>query len=310
MLALIILHAALGAQQPQCPRASRDTAALALSALEQRPVADSANAPPAFPSLLRQAGIGGSVPVTFSIDTNGRVEAATIRIVRSPNPGFDAFVKRAVATWRFTPASLCGRRVRVRMSHEFAFRAVSADTSRLAALFEVDTSVTASTDTLPDGTPRTTLGWRSSPVVVSPVAWDSIAGDSAEEALHAVLVHGLRPEKDSLTRIVCIEGRTRDSDPDRARLLRLTEPGIAVLPLRRCPPTLVSMIYVPGSRPLPPGDDPSHIRVLTRKAISPARMLFDVDVARSAGGTRYQCGVERRTTGWHAVCLVVSHWVS
>jgi len=310
MLTLFVIRTALLAQQVQCPRAPGDTAALPLSAVEQRPIPDSANAPPPYPSLLRQAGVGGPVRVTFIVDTAGVPERATIAVLRSPNPGFDWSVKRTVANWRFTPASACRHPARVRLIHEFAFRAASRDTSRLAALFEVDTSVTTSVDTLPDGTPRTTLGWRSSPVVVSRVAWDSAAGDSAEEAALVVLVHGIRPEKDSLTRIVCIEGRKQSSDPDRGRMLRLTEPGIAVLPVRRCPPTFVSMIYTTGQHPLPPGEDPFHVRVMERKAISAARVVLDVDVVHSSGGTRYQCGVERRSAGWHAVCLFVHCWVS
>ena len=86
--------------------------------------------------------------------------------------------------------------------------------------------------------------------------------------------------------------------------------GLPERAIRRCPPTFVSMIYTPGQRPLPPGEDPFHVRVMERKAIAPAGMVFDVEVVHSSGGTRYQCGVERRATGWHAVCAFVSYWVS
>ena len=106
--------------------------------------------------------------------------------------------------------------------------------------------------------------------------------------------------------------RVRDRDIAGAGwLVRLNQKGgVTVLPSRRCPPTFSSMMYVPGQRPPPPGDDPYHIRVKTRKAISVARFLFDVDVAHGTGGAQYQCGAERRTTGWRAQCIVVSSWSS
>ena len=311
LLAFAFLPATLAGQQAQCPHPASDTAALAPADVEQRPIADSGNAPPSYPQLLQQARVGGPVRVLFTVDTAGLPEPASIRVARSPNPGFDFIVKRAVTRWRFAPASHCARRVRVRLAHEFLFQPMPPDTSRLVRVFEFDTTVTLARDTLPDGTPRTTLGWRRSPPVVADLPWDSLAADSAEEAVVASLVDNLSAWKDSLPRIVCLAGRTQNADPDAGWLVRLNQKGgVTVLPSRRCPPTFSSMMYVPGQRPPPPGDDPYHIRVKTRKAISVARFLFDVDVAHGTGGAQYQCGAERRTTGWRAQCIVVSSWSS
>jgi TonB family protein len=310
LLALVLLPATLVGQQAQCPRPPSDTAALELAAVEHRPIADSGNAPPFYPQLLQQARVGGPVRVLFTVDTAGLPEPASIRVARSPNPGFDAVVKRAVARWRFAPASYCARRVRVRVAHEFLFQATPPDTARLAQVFEFDTTVTLVRDTLPDGTPRTTLAAQRSPPVVADLPWDPLAADSAEEAVLASLVDGLSAWKDSLPRIVCLAGRSQDADPAPDRLVRLNQKGVTVLPSRRCPPTFSSMMYVRGQRPAPPGEDPFEIRVKTRKAISVARFLFDVDVEHGTGGTRYQCGAERRTTGWRSQCIVVSSWAS
>jgi TonB family protein len=311
LLALVLLPATLVGQQAQCPRPASDTAALELAAVAHRPIADSGNAPPLYPQLLQQARVGGPVRVLFTVDTAGLPEPTSIRVARSPNPGFDSFVKRAVARWRFTPASHCARRVRVSLAYEFLFRTTPPDTARLARLFEFDTTVTLVRDTLPDGTPRTTLEARRSPPVVADLPWDPLAGDSAEETVLASLVDGLSAWKDSLPRIVCVAGRTQDVDPDDGRLFRLNQIGaVTVLPSRRCPPTFSSMMRFPGQRPAPPGEDPFHIRVKTRKRISVARFLFDVDVEHGTGGTRYQCGAERRTTGWRSQCIPVSSWAS
>jgi len=308
MFVLIIL----AVQQLQCPRSSGDTTALAPTQVERRAVPSSANAAPNYPSLLRQAYVGGPVRVSFVLDTTGVPEPVTIKVLRTPNPGFDAAVKRAVASWRFTPALACGRPARVRLAHEFAYLPGSRDTMRLAVLFEVDTSVTASNDTLPDGTPRTTLSWRGTAFVVTPLPWDSARGDSAEEAVLAQLITSVPPTEDRTTRIICLLGppQRANADQDAGRVSRLTRPGVAVLTFRRCPPTYASMVRTPDQRPDPPGDDPYHLAILARQAIATDRMLFDASVAQGTGGTRYKCGAMRREHGWKVNCLVTAHWVS
>lgn len=312
---LLVFPVAVLAQSPVCPLAAGDTVARAISQVEQRPVADSANAPPRYPDLLRQAGIGGAVRVAFTVDTAGRVEPATVRIVRTPNAGFDLAVKRAVMSWHFAPASRCGRTVRVRLTHEFAFRLSSTprDTLRWAELFELEAgpATTLNADTLSDGTPRTTVGWRSPTIVVAPVPWDAGALDSAEESALAHLLDEVGPSPSGMARVVCLAGPGGVSaDPDSGRLVRLTRAAIAVLPSRRCPPTFASMIYTPGERPHPPGEDPFAMQVRTRTTLSPTRVLFDVDESYGMGGTKYRCGVERGDGAWRVRCLVISSWVS
>jgi TonB family protein len=299
-------------QQSQCPHPATDTAALAVTAVDRRPQPDSTNPPPAYPSLLRQAGVQGSVRISFVVDTAGNTEPRSMVIVRSPNPGFDQPVKRTVARWRFTPATACGLRARVRLNHEFAFRAGTGDTARIATVFEVDTSSTVSRDSLPDGTPRTTLAWHVTTVDLTPAPWDSARGDSAEEAVLALLIDRIPATQEGMARIVCLLGPPQhaDYDPEPGRLKRLTRPNVAVLPYRRCPPTYVSMIRTPDERPYPPGEDPYHIAVLKRRAIAAGRMLFDVDVAQSTGGTDYLCGAERRDGRWKVRCEATSSWVS
>ena len=319
--AVLVIPTMLAAQRPQCPpRAAGDTTVVAPNEADQPPVADTTNAPPGYPQLLEQAGVGGFVRVIFTVDTAGVPERTTIAIVRSPNPGFDFGIKRAVSTWRYVPARLCGRPVRVRRRHEFEFRPITrrGDTLRLDWLFADSIGVpttAASFDTLPDGTPHTIVAVRSvsaTPPVFSDFnALDSAARDSAEEAALAVLVDAIAAAKDSLARIVCISGkRGLHFDPDRGRLIRLTRPRVAVLPFRRCPQTFSSMLYVRGRRPELPGGDPYHIRFMTKRALSPTQVLFDIDVAQGTGGTRYRCGAGRRSTGWRARCFVVSSWMS
>jgi TonB family protein len=80
--------------------------------VEERPALLSAP-PPVYPAHLRQAGIQGRVILPAVIDTTGRVEPASVRIMKSPNPGFDQPTKDWVQKALFRPARLQGRSVRV-----------------------------------------------------------------------------------------------------------------------------------------------------------------------------------------------------
>ncbi|HXF96722.1 MAG TPA: energy transducer TonB [Gemmatimonadales bacterium] len=76
---------------------------------------------PEYPQLLRSAGIEGTVIVQVVIDTMGRAEPNSIKIIRSPNPGFDQPVKNAVLRTLFRPARVHGRAVRVLVQIPYNF---------------------------------------------------------------------------------------------------------------------------------------------------------------------------------------------
>jgi TonB family protein len=80
--------------------------------VEERPALLSAP-PPLYPTLLKQAGIQGRVMLRAVIDTTGRVEPLSVRIMKSPNPAFDQPTKDWVLKALFRPARLHGRGVRV-----------------------------------------------------------------------------------------------------------------------------------------------------------------------------------------------------
>ena len=80
--------------------------------VEERPALLSAP-PPIYPALLKQAGIQGRVILPAVIDTTGRVEPASVRIMTSPHPAFDQPTRDWVLKALFRPARLHGRGVRV-----------------------------------------------------------------------------------------------------------------------------------------------------------------------------------------------------
>ena len=80
--------------------------------VEERPALLSAPAP-VYPALLKEAGIQGRVILPAVIDTTGRVEPESVRIMNSPHPAFDQPTKDWVLKALFRPARLHGRGVRV-----------------------------------------------------------------------------------------------------------------------------------------------------------------------------------------------------
>ena len=82
------------------------------SVVEERP--EMLTHPPLqYPDLLRQAGVQGRVLVQAIIDTSGRAEPASVKVIQSPNPGFDQSAKQMVLKALFRPARVHGRAVRV-----------------------------------------------------------------------------------------------------------------------------------------------------------------------------------------------------
>lgn len=79
---------------------------------------------PAYPELLRQAGIQGRIVLEAVVDTAGRIELSSLAVVSAGHPGFVAPAQRALAGTLFRPARVHGRpvRVRVRVPIDFTLR--------------------------------------------------------------------------------------------------------------------------------------------------------------------------------------------
>jgi TonB family protein len=92
------------------------------ASLVQEPPVLLAAAVPDYPARLHAAGIEGDVVVEAVVDTSGRVERGTVRIVRSSAPGFEPPALQVIAGARFRPARQWGRAVRVLVRLPVAFR--------------------------------------------------------------------------------------------------------------------------------------------------------------------------------------------
>jgi protein TonB len=101
--------AAAGGPPSPAPAAPMD-----VRTVEEQPVLLSHPAP-AYPDLLRSAGIEGRVVVEAVLDTTGRVERGSVRIVSSSHALFVPEASALVLGSRYRPARFGGMPVRVRI---------------------------------------------------------------------------------------------------------------------------------------------------------------------------------------------------
>jgi protein TonB len=105
------------------PATGGDTVAVDVSVVDEAPELLSAP-PPVYPSLLRLAGISGKVLVEAVVDTAGRVEPNSARVVDATDPAFGASALASMRRALFRPARMYGKPVRVlvRLPVMFALR--------------------------------------------------------------------------------------------------------------------------------------------------------------------------------------------
>lgn len=80
---------------------------------------------PAYPDLLRDDRPDGLVVVRFVIDTLGRVEAPSIKVMQASHPLFLDAVRASLGRLKFLPGQFSGKRVRVQMEQRFEFHLAS-----------------------------------------------------------------------------------------------------------------------------------------------------------------------------------------
>ena len=79
---------------------------------------------PAFPSFLRERGVGGRVAIQFVVDTLGRAEMHGLRVVEATDSLFAQSVRAVLPRYRFTPGEVRGQKVRTLVQLPFDFTLV------------------------------------------------------------------------------------------------------------------------------------------------------------------------------------------
>jgi protein TonB len=76
---------------------------------------------PRYPDMLRQAGVEGEVLAQFVVDTTGRAEPGSLKILKSSHDMFVQSVKNALPQMKFIPAEVGGRKVKQLVQQPFSF---------------------------------------------------------------------------------------------------------------------------------------------------------------------------------------------
>lgn len=77
---------------------------------------------PVYPRELLAVGAEGLVQTIYVVDTTGRVDTASIKVVSSDDPRFTESVRSALGGMRFRPAKRDGKLVRQMVEQKFRFR--------------------------------------------------------------------------------------------------------------------------------------------------------------------------------------------
>ena len=89
--------------------------------VEKPAIAEAGNPPPRYPETMRSQRISGEVLVQFVVDTTGRADLRTFKILRSTHPDFAWAVRLILGRYRFLPAETEGRKVPMYVQMPFKF---------------------------------------------------------------------------------------------------------------------------------------------------------------------------------------------
>lgn len=88
----------------------------------EKPAASAPGSPgPRYPDILRSNGVEGEVHAQFVVDTTGRVDISTFRVLRSTHALFEQAVRSSLPNMRFLPAEVGGRKVKQLVQQPFVF---------------------------------------------------------------------------------------------------------------------------------------------------------------------------------------------
>lgn len=79
------------------------------------------NTAPHYPDMLRSANVDGEVIAQFVVDTTGRADMSTFKVIKSTHDLFTQAVKNALQNYKFYPAEIGGRKVKQLVQQPFQF---------------------------------------------------------------------------------------------------------------------------------------------------------------------------------------------
>ncbi len=79
------------------------------------------NPTPRYPDMLRSANVEGEVLAQFTVDTTGRADMSTFKVLKETHAMFTQAVKSALPNMKFYPAEVGGRKVKQLVQMPFQF---------------------------------------------------------------------------------------------------------------------------------------------------------------------------------------------
>lgn len=76
---------------------------------------------PRYPDMLRSANVEGEVLAQFVVDTTGRADMSTFKVIKSSHDLFTAAVRQHLPTMKFYPAEVGGHKVKQLVQMPFQF---------------------------------------------------------------------------------------------------------------------------------------------------------------------------------------------
>lgn len=106
--------------------------------IEKQVVSSPHNRPPIYPPALSNSNVHGQVLVQFVVDTTGKAEMDTFKVLESSDVLFNSAVRHAVTDYEFEPATIAHRKVKQLVQMPFCFDAAPSparqDTGRFGAM--------------------------------------------------------------------------------------------------------------------------------------------------------------------------------
>lgn len=76
---------------------------------------------PKYPEMLRTAGVTGEVQAQFVVDTTGRVQPGSFKVLKTTHELFTAEVRKATSCFRYLAAETGGKKVKQLVQQPFTF---------------------------------------------------------------------------------------------------------------------------------------------------------------------------------------------
>ena len=89
--------------------------------VEKPAIALQGNPAPRYPETMLSQGLGGEVLVQFVVDTSGRANMRTFKVLKATHPDFAWAVRIILGSYRFRPAETDGRKVAMYVQMPFKF---------------------------------------------------------------------------------------------------------------------------------------------------------------------------------------------